>query len=82
MRKFGRRGSKRLAVGIELSKRNFRPRYRRSDLSLQVSDHLLPLGRGIGDPQEALGAFDVRNRNHFAFLRFRGAAIEPKDGAT
>ena len=31
----------------------------------EVSDHLLPFGRGVGDPQEALGAFDVRNRNHF-----------------
>jgi hypothetical protein len=27
------------------------------------------------------GAFDVGNRDHFAFLRFRGAAIEPKDCA-
>jgi hypothetical protein len=51
-------------------------------LSFEVSDHLFPFGRGVGDPQEALGAFDVRNRNHFAFLQFRGAAIEPKDGAT
>src|SRR6202453_5378272 len=56
-------------------------RDRRSDLPFEVLNHLDAFGRGIGDPYNALGAFDVRNRDHFTFLRFLGAAMEPKDGA-
>ena len=37
--------------------------------------------KDVAKQVNALGAFDVRNRDHFTFLRFLGAAMEPKDGA-
>jgi len=74
MGKFGRRGSKRVAVGAELSKRTFR-RAIAEAICPSVPNHLLALGGGVGDPHKPFGAFDVRNRDHFAFLGLRAAAI-------
>ncbi len=82
IRKFGSRGSKRLAIGIELSRAELAPRDRGADLPLEIPHHLLALGSGVGDAHDAFRAFDIENGNHFAFLRFRGAALLPKGSAT